>query len=75
MSCGHELLPLARGEEKVLSVGREGDPVRIVACAGDLGLLAPDHVQPFEVRRAFEYKLRPTDHGAARAARSGLGPV
>ena len=36
------LHPLPRAEEQVLAVGRELDPVREVAGAGDLGRLAPD---------------------------------
>ena len=71
------LHPLARAEEQVLAVGRELDAMREVPRAGDLGRLAPDHLQPFDPAGVgfLAHQRALAERGVASLAFGGFGPA
>src|SRR5690606_9060449 len=71
---GIELLPLARTQpQRAFAV--DGDAMAVVALAGHLRHLAPDHLEAFKPPAAgvVEDELRPRQRRAARIAAAGLG--
>ena len=72
------LLPLSTGDEHVALVRAEHDTVRIMAATADLGRLAPDRLQPFDLTaRILGSAIERTapDDRAARVAVTGFDPA
>ena len=68
-----EFLPLARADEEMAAVRREGDPVAVMAAPGHLRHLPPDHCEAVEPRSAaLRDQPAAPDRCAARAALAGL---
>ena len=57
------------------AIGREGQPVAIMAAPGDFGRLPPDHFQPFQPGRAAAHQLGPAHGCTARVAFARFGPT
>src|SRR3546814_13250049 len=58
-----ELLPLARGDEEILAVGRKGEAVREMTAPRHLRVLLPEDCQPLHLPPRTIPHLRLSPHG------------